>query len=726
MHHLTGCLWGISGLTINYGRKHSMQSNTFYIASLEPEAGKLVVTMGIMEILSRSMEKVAFFRPVIEDRSGRDPDIELILSRYCPGAEYEDSYGFHADEVKTFVAEDKFKFFLESLINKLEKLKEEYDFVLCQGLNSTAFLSAFDVDINMEIAKNLSCPFIGVINGMDQTPRDIAKEIKITADAIEESGCDHFATFVNRMAEDTLGVLEVELDDPEDAEGAPVFLLPENGELDKPSLADISKSLGCVNITDTGEQMNRIVKQFKIAAMTVDHFLDHIEDSDMIIVPGDRDDIVLASLSTLLSTNFPNIAGILLTGGFHPGPNIMRLLEGNKFSTPLLSVQTDTYTTTKAADSVPAIINPGDERKIALALGVFENSIDTEKIRELAALSTTPKAVTPVMFEYSLFERARSDKKHIVLPESNDERILRATEILLRRGVVDITLLGNPDKIKVVNASLGLNLNKAEIVDPEDSHLSESFAAVYYELRKHKNMTRDGARDAMSNGSLFATMMVYQGIADGMVSGAVHTTADTIRPALQTIKTNPGISVVSSVFLMCLDTRVLVYGDCAVNPDPDAGQLAEIAISSAETAMMFGIEPRVAMLSYSTGTSGKGDEVEKVRKATAIAREKRPDLLIEGPIQYDAAIEPSVARTKMPDSKVAGRATVFIFPDLNTGNNTYKAVQRSSGAVAIGPVLQGLKKPVNDLSRGCLVTDIINTVAITAIQAQGIADSEGA
>ncbi len=695
-----------------------MQSNTFYIASLEPEAGKLVVTMGIMEILTRSMGRVAFFRPIIETDGNQDPDIALILSRYCPTMDYEESYGFQAEEVKSFVAEDRNKFFLEELINRLETLKEQYDFVLCQGLNSTSFLSAFDMDINMEIAKNLGCPFIGVINGMNQTPRDIAKEIKITEDAIKESGCAHFATFVNRLPEDTFGVLEVELDAPEDATGAPVFLLPENKELDKPSLADICKALNCLTVTGHQEGMDRIVKQFKIAAMTVDHFLGHLEDGDLIIVPGDRDDIILASLSALRSTNYPNLAGILLTGGFLPGPNTMRLIEGRNLAAPLLSVKTDTYTATKNADSVPALINPGDERKIALALGLFETHVDGEQIREMAKLTTTPITVTPVMFEYSLFERARSVKKNIILPESSDERILRATEILLRRNVVDITLLGSPDSIKSLSASLGLDLSGALIVDPANSGHTESFIKDFFELRKHKNMTLDGARDVMTNPAYFGTMMVHQGLADGMVSGAVHTTADTIRPALQIIKTSQGISVVSSVFLMCLDTRVLVYGDCAVNPDPNAAQLAEIAISSADTAAMFGIEPRVAMLSYSTGASGTGADVEKVRQATAIAQEKRPDLLIEGPIQYDAAIEPSVARTKMPDSLVAGRATVFIFPDLNTGNNTYKAVQRSSGAVAIGPVLQGLKKPVNDLSRGCLVPDIINTVAITAIQAQ--------
>jgi phosphate acetyltransferase len=703
-----------------------MQSNTLYIASLEPEAGKLVVAMGIMEILTRSMGNVAFFRPVIDtDGTIPDSDIALIRGRYCPSMSYEESYGFQAAEVKSFVAEDRIKFFLEELIKRLNSLKKKYDFVLCQGLNSTAFLSAFDVDINMEIAKNLGCPFIGVINGMNQTPRDIAKEIKITADAIEESGCSHFATFVNRMAEDTFGVLEVEIDEPDKTSGVPVFLLPENRELDKPSLADISSALNCTNVLDRFDGMDRIVKQFKIAAMTMEHFLDHVEDGDLIIVPGDRDDIILASLSTLFSANYPNLAGILLSGGFIPGPNTMRLLTGRDHCIPLLSVDSDTYTTTRDVAAVPALINPGDERKIALALGLFENHVNGEQIRKMAALTATPDTVTPVMFEYGLFERARSVKKHIVLPESSDERILRATEILLRRNVVDITLLGNPDEITTHAAALGLDLGNATIVDPSNSELTENFIQTFYEIRKHKNMTLDGAHDVMTNPSYFGTMMVYQGIADGMVSGAIHTTADTIRPALQIIKTIPGISVVSSVFLMCLDTRVLVYGDCAVNPDPNAAQLAEIGISSADTAATFGIDPRIAMLSYSTGASGKGADVEKVREATAIARQKRPDLLIEGPIQYDAAIEPTVARTKMPDSQVAGRATVFIFPDLNTGNNTYKAVQRSSGAVAIGPVLQGLKKPVNDLSRGCLIPDIINTVAITAIQAQSVVQAEG-
>ena len=327
------------------------------------------------------------------------------------------------------------------------------------------------------------------------------------------------------------------------------------------------------------------------------------------------------------------------------------------------------------------------------------------------------------MFEHELIARAKSDRRHVVLPEGTDERILRASEILLRRNVVDLTLLGNEQEIRSLASSLGLNLDRAATLDPATSDDQEEFAQTYYGLRQHKGITQDYAHDVMRDVSYFGTMMVYKGIADGMVSGAAHTTAHTIRPSFEFIRTQAGVSIVSSVFFMCLADRVLVYGDCAVNPDPTAAQLADIAISSAETASMFGVEPRVAMLSYSTGESGTGEDVEKVRQATQLARQRAPNLILDGPIQYDAAVDASVARAKMPGSEVAGRATVFIFPDLNTGNNTYKAVQRSAGAVAVGPVLQGLRKPVNDLSRGCTVPDIVNTVAITAVQAQCLQDA---
>jgi phosphate acetyltransferase len=325
------------------------------------------------------------------------------------------------------------------------------------------------------------------------------------------------------------------------------------------------------------------------------------------------------------------------------------------------------------------------------------------------------------MFEHQLIDEAVAERRHIVLPEGEEERILRAADILLRRGVADLTLLGDPHRINAKAAGLGVDVAAATLLSPFDDELGERFAQEYHERRKHKGVDLDDARTVVTDVSYFGTLMVELGLADGMVSGAVHTTAHTIRPSLEVVRTLPGVSVVSSVFFMCLENQVLVYGDCAVNPDPTAEQLADIAISSAATAAAFGVEPRIAMLSYSTGTSGSGTDVQKVSEATALVKERAPNLLVEGPIQYDAAIDTAVAHTKLPDSTVAGRATVFVFPDLNTGNNTYKAVQRSAGAVAIGPVLQGLRRPVNDLSRGATVRDIVNTVAITAIQAQKLA-----
>ena len=695
-----------------------MEMNNLFIASMEPGAGKLLVTIGIMEMLTRRIGRVGFFRPVIDVEPGKkDGDIELILRRYCPHMSYKEAYGLTAEQVKKMAAEDRLKDALTELIGRLKELQERYDFVLLEGLNSRGFLSAFDKDINIEIAKNLGCPFASVINGLELAADEIDEAVRITHDAVASEGCPHFAVFVNRLRPEVFQELKAGLPGALGEMDTPVFLLPEVEELDRPTLADIKEHLGARHVLGRGRDMDRVVRQCKIASMTMEHFLDYVEEGDLIIAAGDRSDIILASISSLFSPNYQKLAGILLTGGFVPGPNVMRLLEGRPLPVPVLVVDTDTYTTTKDVDSVPAVISPDDDRKVALALGLFESNVDQEVLVSRAAI-TTSKVMTPVMFEYSLFERARADKKHIVLPESEDERILRAAEILLRRQVVDITLLGERRKILADSAALGLDLRGAKFVDPASSPWTEEFIQEFYELRKHKGVTLDAARDAMSNMAYYGTMMVYDGYADGMVSGAVHTTADTIRPALQIIKAKPGFTIVSSCFFMCLSTRVLVYADCAINPDPNAEQLAEIAIASADTAKTFGIEPIVAMLSYSTGSSGKGQDVDKVRKATEIVRKKRPDLPVEGPIQYDAAIDPEVARKKMPGSQVAGRATVFIFPDLNTGNNTYKAVQRSSGAVAIGPILQGLKKPVNDLSRGCKVPDIINTVAITAIQAQ--------
>jgi phosphate acetyltransferase len=500
----------------------------------------------------------------------------------------------------------------------------------------------------------------------------------------------------------------------------PVYVLPEELTLAKPTVGEIAIGLGAQILQGEANELKRVVGDFKVAAMNLPNFLDHVVDDALIITPGDRADVIVGSLTTAFSETYPNISGLLLTGGLTPQPQIQRLIAGTKEApTPIISVDTDTFTTAMNVSAVRAVITPDNERKIATALGLFESRVN---LKELGDRITEVRSlrVTPIMFEYQLIERAKSKRQHIVLPEGDEERILRASEVILRRKVCDLTLLGNEEEIQQRIASLGLDLKGIKIVDPVSSQWLSDFAKTYYELRKHKGISEEMAADAVTDVSYFGTMMVHKGIADGMVSGAVHTTAHTIRPSFEIIKTKPGCSIVSGVFLMCLADRVLAYGDCAVNPNPNSEQLADIAISSAETAQMFGIEPRIAMLSYSTGESGEGEAVEAVRVATSLVRQRRPDLKIEGPIQYDAAVDASVAQTKLPDSEVAGHATVFIFPDLNTGNNTYKAVQRSANAVAIGPVLQGLNKPVNDLSRGCTVTDIVNTVAITAIQAQEI------
>jgi phosphate acetyltransferase len=354
---------------------------------------------------------------------------------------------------------------------------------------------------------------------------------------------------------------------------------------------------------------------------------------------------------------------------------------------------------------------------MAIALAHLEKYVNAQKLYERINLSR-PTRVTPIMFEHALIEQAKSNRKHIVLPEGTEDRILRAAEILLLRGVADLTLLGPVAEIEQKATSLGVSIEGATLLDPADPGRRKEYARTYYELRKHKGIPEQMAFDLVTDVAYFGTLMVHRGEADGLVSGAVHTTAHTLRPAFEIIGLKAGFSLASSIFFMCLPDRVFVFGDCAVNPEPTMEQLADIAASSAETARAFGIEPRVAMLSYSTGESGKGADVEKVRQATQRVRSLRPDLSVEGPIQYDAAVDPSVAQVKLPGSQVAGRATVFIFPDLNNGNITYKAVQRSANALAIGPIIQGLKRPVNDLSRGATVPDIVNTVAITAIQAQ--------
>jgi len=553
---------------------------------------------------------------------------------------------------------------LERILEAYKSYEKGHDFVLIEGTSYQGPTVPFEFDVNADLARTLAAPVLVLVSGKDRTANDIYDNTIFAKERFGQRGCDLLGVIVNRASADGFE-----------------------------------------------ELVTTLAKRFKAAKIPF--------AGAMVITSGDRADILLGLMASQTSSKTPSLAGILLSNGLRPSETLDRVIRGlRNTQLPVLLVETGTYQTAIDVSHVASAITPQSFRKIETARILFEENIDANVIR--AGISA-PRGVrmNPQLFLHTLIEKARSDRRRIVLPEGTEERILRAVESLRRRNVVDLTLLGNEDEIRDLAAKLKVSLDGVQVIDPTTSDRLEAYAATYYELRKHKGVTEQAARDVMQDPSYFGTMMVHLGDAHGMVSGSINTTAHTVRPALEFVKTREGFTLVSSVFFMCLPDRVLVYGDCAVNPNPTAEQLAEIALASADTAAAFGIEPRVAMLSYATGGSGSGADVEMVRTATELARQRRPDLAIDGPLQYDAAVDAGVARTKLPDSSVAGRATVFIFPDLNTGNNTYKAVQRSSGAIAVGPVLQGLRKPVNDLSRGCTVPDIVNTVAITAIQAQG-------
>ena len=690
-----------------------MKINTLFISSVRPHAGSLIISMGMMQMLKARFERVAFFRPFIERKDKIDSDINFMLTHYDLKMNHNEAFGMYVDEAEELISNNCLPELLSRLMQEFKDLQKKYDFVLCEGLNRESFSQNMGMDLNVIVSKNLGTPFISVLNAKNQNVKEILEELKIDRARLKKEGCKHFASFVNRVDVKLQETLEKKL-----VKENNTFALTEIDELDFVSVDEVLKRVKCKLLFGNDESLSRSIKRSKIAAMNLENYLSRMQDGDFVIVPGDRADIIVGVLASYYSKHHAMVSGIMLTGGVMPSAEILSLLEGanESFSFPVLLSQEDTFSTALAISKVNAKIRPKSERKVALALGGFNASVDIASFAD-KFFAYKSEITTPLMFEYGLFEKARAQRKHIVLPESLDERILRATEVLLRRDVVDITLLGSAEEINFKANSLDLDISNANIIEPHASPLQQKYAQDFYELRKHKGLSLIAAKDAIAHSTYFATMMVHNGEADGMVSGAIHTTQDTIRPALQIIKTKENISLVSSLFFMCMDTKVLVYADCAVNQDPTANELAQIAISSADTAKAFAIEAKIAMLSYSTGSSGQGADVEKVKEATRILKSLRPDLLVEGPIQYDAAVEPSVALKKLPDSKVAGEATILIFPDLNTGNNTYKAVQRSSGAVAIGPVLQGLKKPVNDLSRGCLVADIVNTVAITAIQA---------
>jgi len=684
-------------------------ARSIYVASPEGETGKSTVALGLVDLLARTVQRVGVFRPVARSTETRDYVLELLLEHDGVDLSYEDCIGTTYEQVH----EDP-EAALSRIVARFHAVERTCDAVVIIGTDYTDVSSPTELAFNARIAANLGAPVVLVVNGNGRRPDEVEQVVDT---AINELAINHAhvaAIVPNRCAQPALDVIRRLL---QNSFGRPTWTLPESPLLSAPTMRQLLEAVDGTLISGDPELLGREVLDMLVGAMEIEHLLGRLSDGAVIMTPGDRSDILLGLLLAHQADGFPTLAGILLNGGFRPSKTISRLVEGLGSRLPIVATDLGTFRTASTVASTRGRLSADSQRKVDTALSLFERHVDGPGL--LAALDVAkPDVVTPLMFEYTLLDRARTDRRRIVLPEGNDDRILRAASTLLERGVADLTILGDESSIRARAAELGLALDAADVIDPHDPQYVDRFAAEYAKIRAHKGMTVDRAREIVPSVSYFGTMMVHLGLADGMVSGAMHTTAHTIKPSFEIIKTAPGTSNVSSAFLMCLEDRVLVYADCAVIPDPTAEQLADIAISSAATAEQFGIEPRIAMLSYSTGESGSGADVDKVRAATALVRERRPDLSIEGPIQYDAAVDASVAQTKLPESTVAGRATVFVFPDLNTGNNTYKAVQRSAGAVAIGPVLQGLRKPVNDLSRGALVQDIVNTVAITAIQAQ--------
>ena len=724
-----------------------------YITAAEPYTGKSIVALGMMQALLQRGGKVAFFRPILQARPTQyggqaggqaaaklgakpgtspaefgliDTDITLILSYFDLHMNYEDAYGITGARAKVLLNAGKHDQLIEEILFKYKQLENRYDFILCEGTDFLHRDAAFEFDLNTEIATNLGGAVLTVISGQDRTAEEIITFSQLIANQLNEKDLDNYALVINRCnlhANERKALphkikLGMPHSSPPHQESA-IFVLPENDALAKPTLGDVLEHLDALMIYGHGRTESQ-VENFYIAAGGTESFLKSLKANSLVITSSDRPDLVLSALATRMSTCCPDISALLVCGEKKLPTQIIKLLKGwSATPLPILTSSNNVLETTKKLASLHSKLSPKDTRKIAAALGLFEHHVKTSRLTKNIVKNPNQK-ISPKMMELKLIDLARRKKTHIVLPEGSEERTLQAVEILLARNAVQITLLGDEQEIKAQARQLNVSIEGAKIINPALSPDLDNFTNTYFEMRKHKGITQEQARENMLDPIYFGTMMLYKRQAQGIVSGAVHTTADTIRPAFEIIKTQPQVNIASSVFLMCMHNQIYIFGDCAVVVDPTAEELADIALSSVATAKIFGIEPRVAMLSYSTGTSGKGADVDKVKKATELVRQASPKLLLEGPIQYDAAVDPQTARLKLPGSKVAGRASIFIFPDLNTGNNTYKAVQRAAGAVAIGPILQGLNMPVNDLSRGASVADIVNTIAITAIQAQSI------
>jgi phosphate acetyltransferase len=691
-----------------------------YIATIEENCGKTIITLGLLRMLLGKTAKVGYFRPIIEDceEGKKDTHIEMVISYFNLDIQYDDAYAISKSTLIKKKNKGKLGEVVDLIIEKYKQLEDRFDFVLVEGTSFSGEGTVIELDMNVLIAKNLGIPTVIVGSGEGKTLEELIDNLNLAYNSFKIKEVEVLAVIANKVQPENLELVTTGLQ-----KNLPNSILinsiPLISSLHNPTIQEIVEVLDA-KVLFGKEYLNNQTGSYSIGAMQLCNYLLHLRENGLIITPGDRADIILGALQANESANYPSVSGIVLTGNIIPEDSILKLIEGLSSVVPILTVEGGTYHIANQIGNIKSKIYAGNLQKIETSINTFDKYVDLDVlIDKFNAFEA--EGMTPKMFQYNLVKRAKAHRKHIVLPEGNDDRIIIAATRLQAMDVVDISIIGNKKQIENKVAELGLDFDfsKVPIINPRESEHYEDYVNTYYELRKSKNIALETARDLMEDVSYFGTMMVYKGHADGMVSGAAHTTQHTILPALQFIKTKPNCSVVSSIFFMCLEDRVSIFGDCAINPNPTAEQLAEIAISSAESSLAFGIEPKIAMLSYSSGSSGKGDEVDKVRAATEIVKQKRPDLKIEGPIQYDAAVDLEVGQSKMPNSEVAGHASVLIFPDLNTGNNTYKAVQRETGALAIGPMLQGLNKPVNDLSRGCTVDDIINTVVITAIQAQG-------
>lgn len=675
---------------------------TFFLSPTRQNVGLTSVALGVVRALQRQGLRVGFCKPLAQDDTANERSVHFARE-IC---QVEASHALPMDQASARLAAGQEAELLEEIVSLCMRSAEGADVLVVEGLHTDPNYP-FTPRLNAEIARSLQAEIVLVGSASDG---DAAAEIAQTAQRVSKIGCHVAGAIVNKAPTDyDAAAARAKLGD--------IVLwgvIPNNPALQAPRTLDVARHLGA-RVINEGELATRRMLETVMAGRSAAELIDRLNPCSLIVSSGDRDDVILAT--ALAASKGVQLAGLVLTHGSEIHTRI-RELAGHAFDggLPILGVETDSFQTITNISHISPAVAADDMQRMNAVLDAVAEELSPEVLLGSVKVPASTR-MSPPAFRYQLIQKARAANKRIVLPEGDEPRTVKAAVICQEKGIARCVLLGKPENIRAVAAAQGVTLPPSlEIIDPDD--VREQYVAPMVELRKSKGLTPGQARDQMQDTVVLGTMMLAQDDVDGLVSGAVHTTANTVRPALQLIKTEPGSSIVSSVFFMLMPDQVLVYGDCAINPDPNAQELAEIALQSAHSAKAFGVDPKVAMISYSTGSSGAGADVEKVAEATRIAKEKAPELALDGPLQYDAASVMDVARSKAPNSKVAGQATVFVFPDLNTGNTTYKAVQRSANVVSVGPMLQGLRKPVNDLSRGALVDDIVFTIALTAIQAQ--------